>query len=132
MERKKSIPKSRALKAITKARLLYLLLITFGTCEMQAQFFPYNPYNPYMNPNYQAGQQLGNAIKQRSKYGRNQLRKAIKKWGECNNGTLSLEHGAVALYGSNGYLTYSSFCRLKPHSKSDKHRCSEQSSYLER
>ena len=28
--------------------------------------------------------------------------------------------------------TYSSFCRLKPHSKSDKHRCSEQSSYLER
>lgn len=95
-----SIPNFLEIKA--NARILSLLFILFITCDVQAQFYPYNPYNPYMNPGYQAGQQLGNAIAQRSKYGRNQLRKAIKKWGECNNGTLSLEHGAVALYGSNG------------------------------
>lgn len=88
----------------TNVRILSLLFLHLITCEIQAQYFPYNPYNPYMNPGYQAGQQLGNAIAQRSKYGRNQLRKAINKWGECNNGTLSLEHGAVALYGSNGYF----------------------------
>ena len=85
----------------------YLIKIAFtAIClvlmnEMQAQYFP---YNPYMNPGYQAGQQLGNALAQRSKYGRNQLRKAIDKWNTCNNGTLSLEHGAVALYGRNGYF----------------------------
>lgn len=88
----------------TNVRILSLLFLHLITCEIQAQYFPYNPYNPYMNPGYQAGQQLGNAIAQRNKYGRNQLRKAINKWGECNNGTLSLEHGAVALYGSNGYF----------------------------
>lgn len=72
--------------------------------EVYAQF-PYNPYyNPGMVMGQQLGQQLGNAIAQRSKYGRNQLRKAIKKWGKCNNGSLSLEYGAVALYGSNGYF----------------------------
>lgn len=87
------------------ARMFFALFMLFMACDLQAQFYPYNPYyNPYMNPGYRAGQQLGNAIKQRSKYGRNQLRKAIKKWGECNNGTLSLEHGAVAIYGSNGYF----------------------------
>lgn len=85
-------------------RGIFLFAVLFVVCTVRAQFFPYNPYNPYMNPGYRAGQQLGNAIAQRSKYGRNQLRKAIKKWGECNNGTLSLEHGAVALYGSNGYF----------------------------
>ena len=92
------------LETKVNVRILSLLFILLITCDVQAQFFPYNPYNPYMNPGYQAGQQLGNAIAQRSKYGRNQLRKAIKKWGECNNGTLSLEHGAVALYGRNGYF----------------------------
>lgn len=92
------------LETKVNVRILSLLFILLITCDVQAQFYPYNPYNPYMNPGYQAGQQLGNAIAQRSKYGRNQLRKAIKKWGECNNGTLSLEHGAVALYGSNGYF----------------------------
>ena len=89
----------------TNVRMLSILVVILFSCKIQAQYFPYNPYyNPYMNPGYSAGQQLGNAIAQRSKYGRNQLRKAIKKWGECNNGTLSLEHGAVALYGSNGYF----------------------------
>ena len=37
-----------------------------------------------------------------------------------------------AILGNEYFKTYSSFCRLKPHSKSDKHRRSEQSSYLER
>ena len=85
-------------------KLTFIAICVGFVNEIQAQYFPFNPYNPYMNPGYQAGQQLGNAIAQRSKYGRNQLRKAINKWGECNNGTLSLEHGAVALYGSNGYF----------------------------
>lgn len=98
------LSKPRVLKTKAYARMFSVLFIIFVVCDAQAQFYPYNPYNPYMNPGYQAGQQLGNAIAQRSKYGRNQLRKAIKKWGECNNGTLSLEHGAVALYGSNGYF----------------------------
>lgn len=71
--------------------------------DVRAQF-PYNPYNPGMVAGQQLGQQLGNAIAQRSKYGRNQLRKAIQKWGECNNGSLSIEHGAVAICGSNGYF----------------------------
>ena len=70
--------------------------------ESYAQFFPYNPYG--YNPGYALGQQLGTAIAQKNKYGRNQLRKAINKWGECSNGSLSLEHGAVAIYGSNGYF----------------------------
>lgn len=104
MEQKIIIPRPKLLMATTKVRMLSLLVIMFVACEIQAQYFPYNPYNPYMNPGYRAGQQLGNAIKQRSKYGRNQLRKAIQKWGECNNGTLSLEHGAVAIYGRNGYF----------------------------
>ena len=95
---------SKVLKTKANERMLPILLVFLVSCEVQAQYYPYNPYNPYMNPGYRAGQQLGNAIAQRSKYGRNQLRKAIKKWGECNNGTLSLEHGAVALYGSNGYF----------------------------
>ena len=98
------LSKPRVLKTKAYARMFSVLFIIFVVCDAQAQFYPYNPYNPYMNPGSQAGQQLGNAIAQRSKYGRNQLRKAIKKWGECNNGTLSLEHGAVALYGSNGYF----------------------------
>ncbi|MBR3442882.1 MAG: hypothetical protein IKG96_04415 [Bacteroidaceae bacterium] len=70
-----------------------------------AQFFP---YNPYYNSGYVAGQQIGagiiNAIAERSKYGRNQLRKHINKWGVCKSGTLTLERGAVAIYGSNGYF----------------------------
>ena len=64
-----SIPNFLEIKA--NARILSLLFILFITCDVQAQFYPYNPYNPYMNPGYQAGQQLGNAIAQRSKYGRN-------------------------------------------------------------
>lgn len=85
-------------------KMLALVLLVMSTNEIQAQFFPYNPYNPYGNPGYALGQSIGNAIQRNSKYGRNQLRKAIKKWGECNNGSLSLEHGAVAIYGSNGYF----------------------------
>jgi hypothetical protein len=104
MEHTIFIPSPKLLMAMEKVRMLTFLIFLFVACEMQAQFYPYNPYNPYMNPNYQAGQQLGNAIKQRSKYGRNQLRKAIQKWNECNNGTLSLEHGAVAICGCNGYF----------------------------
>lgn len=63
----------------------------------------YAQYNPY-NPGYALGQQIGNAIQHSSKYGRNQLRKSIKKWGECKNASLSLGYGAVAIYGSNGYF----------------------------
>ena len=80
--------------------MLVLVFLFVSTNEIQAQFYPYNPYNP----GYVLGQQIGNAIQRNSKYGRNQLRKSIKKWGECKNGALSLEHGAVALYGSNGYF----------------------------
>lgn len=80
-----------------------LLFITLCiVCEVRAQFYPFNPYNPY-NQGYALGQQIGNAIAQKNKYGRNQLRKTINKWGQCNNGALSLEHGAVAVYGTNGY-----------------------------
>lgn len=96
------IPSSKAAKIILRSFMMTAFLAS--VIDIQAQFFPYNPYNPYGNPGYALGQQLGNAIQQKNKYGRNQLRKAIKKWGECNNGTLSLEHGAVALYGSNGYF----------------------------
>ena len=82
-----------------------LAVLSIPASKVKAQFFPYNPYN---NPGYALGQQIGSAIRQNvqrnSKYGRNQLRKAIKKWGECNNGSLSLEYGAVAVYGSNGYF----------------------------
>lgn len=90
-----------AVKMAVSTKILFLFLTFIIANNAQAQFFP---YNPYMNPGYRAGQQLGQAIAQRSKYGRNQLRKAINKWSECKNGTLSLEHGAVALYGSNGYF----------------------------
>ena len=87
-----------------KLRLLLICLAISITGGVKAQFYPFNPYyNPY-NQGYALGQQIGSAIQRNSKYGRNQLRKAIKKWGECNNGSLSLEHGAVALYGSNGYF----------------------------
>lgn len=89
-----------------KSKLLFMLVVlTISSSKVKAQYFPYNPYN---NPGYVLGQQIGSAIRQNvqrnSKYGRNQLRKAIKKWGECNNGSLSLEYGAVAVYGSNGYF----------------------------
>ncbi|MBR4897819.1 MAG: hypothetical protein IKZ48_03420 [Prevotella sp.] len=94
---------SKALKTKVHVRMIPLFLVLFIAYEVQAQFYPYNPYNPY-NQGYALGQQIGNTIQRNTKYGRNQLRKAIKKWGECNNGTLSLEHGAVALYGSNGYF----------------------------
>lgn len=89
-------------KKIVCIRTLLIVACMISANDGHAQYYPYNPY--IMNPGYQAGQQLGNAIAQRSKYGRNQLRKAINKWGECNNGTLSLGHGAVALYGGNGYF----------------------------
>lgn len=88
----------------TFQKLLVTTVLLTSVIKIQGQFYPYNPYNPYGNAGYALGQQLGNAIQQKNKYGRNQLRKAIKKWGECNNGALSLEHGAVALYGSNGYF----------------------------
>lgn len=89
---------------LRRAKRVLIAVLLASSLEVQGQFFPNYPYNPYGNPGYALGQQLGNAIQQKSKYGRNQLRKAIKKWGECNNGTLSLEHGAVVLYGSNGYF----------------------------
>lgn len=86
-------------------RLLLFIISIICFNETYAQFYPYNPYNnPYANPGYVAGQQIANAIAQKNKYGRNQLRKSINKWGECNNGSLSIEHGAVATYGSNGYF----------------------------
>lgn len=97
------INKPKSLKAKISFKSLLLLFALCSVCEVQAQFYPYNPYNPY-NQGYALGQQIGNTIQRNTKYGRNQLRKAINKWGECNNGTLSLEHGAVALYGSNGYF----------------------------
>lgn len=84
-----------------KTRGILSLLCMFIAIGMHAQFYP---YNPYMNPGAQLGQQLGNAIAQKNKYGRNQLRKSINKWGECKNGSLSIEYGAVALYGRNGYF----------------------------
>ncbi len=83
---------------------MMMAMLALAGNNVKAQFYPYNPYNPYGNAGYALGQQIGSAIQRNNKYGRNQLRKAIKKWGECNNGTLSLEHGAVALYGSNGYF----------------------------
>lgn len=77
----------------------------FLTNDICAQFYP---YNPYANPGYTLGQAIGSAIgntvQRNNKYGRNQLRKSINKWGECKNGSLSLEHGAVAIYGNNGYF----------------------------
>ena len=79
---------------------ILLLIGMFFANGIYAQFYPYNPYNPYGN----LGTQLGNAIAQKNKYGRNQIRKSINKWGECKNGSLSIEHGAVVLYGSNGYF----------------------------
>lgn len=95
---------SNALKIKAQMRMISLLVVISLACEGRAQFYPYNPYNPYGNAGYALGQQIGSTIQRNTKYGRNQLRKAINKWGECNNGTLSLEHGAVALYGSNGYF----------------------------
>lgn len=92
---------------MTIVRIFMFGIILVSASKIWAQYYPYNPYNPY-NQGYmmgqQLGQQIGNAIQRNNKYGRNQLRKAIKKWGECNNGSLSLEHGAVAIYGSNGYF----------------------------
>ncbi len=87
-------------------RCLFLFFVFGISYQMQAQFFPYNPYIPpnSYNQGYALGQQIGSAIQRNTKYGRNQFRKAIKKWGECKNGTLSLEHGAVALYSGNGYF----------------------------
>lgn len=96
------IPNSKARNTILRSFVMVAFLAF--VIDIQAQFYPYNPYNPYGNPGYALGQSIGNAIQRNSKYGRNQLRKAIKKWGECNNGSLSLEHGAVAVYGSNGYF----------------------------
>ena len=73
---------------------MMMAMLALAGNNVKAQFYPYNPYNPYGNAGYALGQQIGSAIQRNNKYGRNQLRKAIKKWGECNNGTLSLEHGA--------------------------------------
>lgn len=95
---------SNALKTKAQTRMISFIIVLCFSCEMQAQFYPYNPYNPYGNAGYALGQKIGSTIQRNTKYGRNQLRKAINKWGECNNGALSLEHGAVALYGSNGYF----------------------------
>lgn len=85
----------------------FVLVVFFmHSAKSLAQVFPY--YNPYYNPysaGAQLGQQIGSAIAESSKYGRNNFCKAIKKWGKCANGTLSLEYGAVAVYGGNGYHT---------------------------
>lgn len=85
---------------------LAVLFLSMFNIDADAQYF--NPYsNPYVT-SYQVGQQISqqltNAIDQSAKYGRNRLCKSIDKWGECANGTLSLEYGAVAIYGKNGYF----------------------------
>lgn len=77
------IRKSRNVKAKALFKVILLLFSLCSVYEAQAQFFPYNPYmptNPY-NQGYALGQQIGSAIQRNTKYGRNQLRKAIKKMG---------------------------------------------------
>lgn len=92
-------------------KILLLFILANSTLGSFAQYFGNPFYNPYNNP-YNVGAQLGNAIGQavatKNKYGRNQLRKAINEWGQCNNGSLSIEHGGVAICGSNGYFTSAS------------------------
>lgn len=83
--------------------LAFMAIFLGSTNTLQAQYRPSPPYNPYMNPSYQLGQQLGQAMAHNSKYGRKKFCKAIKKRGQCNNGSLSLEYGAVAIFGRNGY-----------------------------
>ena len=57
-------------------KFLLICLILCFTSEVKAQYYPVNPYNPY-NQGYALGQQIGNTIQRNTKYGRNQLRKAI-------------------------------------------------------
>lgn len=37
-------------------------------------------------------------------YGRSGIRSSITQWNSCKSGALTFERGAVALYGSNGYV----------------------------
>lgn len=83
---------------------MVLSFICFG--EIWGQFRnPYRRSRPTTG-DYVVGalSSLSQKISQEKKYGRNSLRKAINNWGKCKTGTLSLEYGAAAIYGNNGYL----------------------------
>lgn len=86
-------------KALAWLFFAVFLLLILSAGKASAQY-----YNPGFMLGQQIGSAIGNAIQQRSIYGRNKLRKQINKWGKCANGSLSLEHGAVAIYGRNGYF----------------------------
>lgn len=89
-------------RVVNRLFVLALCLVSFNVS--MAQFYPFNPYNQGYAIGRALGQRIGSTIQRNKKYGRDSLRKQIKKWGQCNNGSLSLEHGAVAVYGSNGYF----------------------------
>ncbi|MBQ0062898.1 MAG: sel1 repeat family protein [Prevotella sp.] len=93
------------------ARIVLFFICLICANDIHAQYgYPY-PYtgNPYYDA-YQTGRQLGKAIGdaitsivEDDIYDRSSIKKNINKWGECKNGTLSIKHGAIAIYKSNGY-----------------------------
>ena len=80
-------------------KIIITTILALILCFIKSKAQVFNPYNL----SYNLGAAIGQNIRDNQMYGRNQLRKAINKWNECANGTLSLKHGAVAIYGSNGY-----------------------------
>ncbi|MDO4949303.1 MAG: tetratricopeptide repeat protein [Bacteroidales bacterium] len=107
-------------------RVFLFVVCLFCANNGKAQYNPYYPINPYgyypTNPYldaFRAGEQIGKAINdaitsavQDNIYDRSHIRNNINKWGKCENGALSINHGAVAIYGSNGYACTSVDKRL--------------------
>ena len=82
---------------------LIVFLLQWFMPQVHAQWYGYNPYyNPFYVGNAM-GNSIGQNIANNKAYSRNKLRKAIDKWSSCHNGTLTSNHGALAIYGDNGY-----------------------------
>ncbi|MBP3843370.1 MAG: hypothetical protein J6E29_07015 [Prevotella sp.] len=89
-----------------KKYIILIALLSLFLCETWGQF-GYNPYRQRRPNTNDVFLSVLNGVSQglanKNKYSRNSIRRAINEWEQCKTGTLSLEYGAVAIYGSNGY-----------------------------
>lgn len=85
-----------------------MLFIAFSAltllCTLDAHAQWGNGYNPYYNLGASMGNAISEGIQHNHNYGRRKLCKHIDKWGSCKNASLTINHGAVAIYDSNGYF----------------------------
>jgi hypothetical protein len=85
-----------------------VLFIAFSALTLLSNLDAHAQWGYGNNPYYNLGANLGNAISEsinnNHNYGRRKLRKNIDSWGSCKNASLTVNHGAVAIYDSNGYF----------------------------